>query len=61
MKPLIPLALGALLLNLAGQAQAADWPMHRHDISRSGITADAPALPLRLAWQHVATQRPSPA
>ena len=51
----------ALLLSNASLVRAEDWPTHRHDIGRSGITADAPALPLRLAWQHVAAQRPSPA
>lgn len=50
----------ALLLSNASLVRAEDWPTHRHDIGRSGITADAPALPLRLAWQHVAAQRPSP-
>ena len=53
--------LTALLLGHGAVAQAEDWPTHRHDLSRSAITADAPALPLRLAWQHVAAQRPSPA
>ena len=53
--------LGAVLLGLGGIAQSEDWPTHRHDLSRSGITAEAPVLPLRLAWHHAAAQPPSPA
>lgn len=61
MKPLIRLVLGALVLSRVGQAAAEDWPTHRHDISRSGITAEPLALPLKLAWHHVAAQPPMPA
>lgn len=50
-----------LVLFHAGRLPAEDWPTHRHDINRSGITADVPGLPLRLAWHHAAAQPPSPA
>ena len=44
-----------------GPVRAEDWPTHRHDIGRSGVTAEAPGLPLKLAWHFVASQPPSPA
>jgi outer membrane protein assembly factor BamB len=38
-----------------------DWPTYRHDRSRSGVTAERLALPLREAWVHRSRHAPRPA
>lgn len=50
------LCLGAPLI-----ACAADWPMYRCDVGRTGVTAEALALPLREAWVHKPVHAPAPA
>ncbi|MCX5661051.1 MAG: PQQ-binding-like beta-propeller repeat protein [Planctomycetota bacterium] len=40
---------------------AADWPSYKHDSLRSSFTDDALTFPLRLAWQFVSPQPPTPA
>lgn len=43
------LAIGALLA-VAGTAHGDEWPTYRHDIARSGVTAESLKLPLGQAW-----------
>ncbi|MCG3198124.1 MAG: Outer membrane protein assembly factor BamB [bacterium] len=45
----------------ATRAVAEDWPTHRHDFARSGITAETLRLPLQASWVHVAKLPPQPA
>ena len=54
----LALTLAAALLPAAASA---DWPMYRHDPSRSNVTDEKLALPLRLAWTYKAAQAPRPA
>lgn len=53
----------ALLITLCASAgvQAEDWPTHRHDIARSGVTGERLAPPLKQAWVHASAHRPQPA
>ncbi|MFV2069601.1 MAG: PQQ-binding-like beta-propeller repeat protein, partial [Pirellulales bacterium] len=61
MKYGLRIALCAMLATLGGSAVAADWPMFRHDASRSGYTPDAlPRQPV-LRWLYRATHQPAPA
>jgi len=55
------LAVGALLLG-AAPAQAEDWPTYRHDVSRTGTTAEQlDAARLAEAWVHTTAEAPLPA
>jgi len=38
-----------------------DWPARLHDVRRSGITAEQPALPLAQAWTYATKRGPAPA
>ncbi|NQT83420.1 PQQ-binding-like beta-propeller repeat protein [bacterium] len=40
---------------------ASDWPTYRHDIARTGSTAESLGQPLQLRWAYVPTDRPKPA
>lgn len=48
-------------LSLATAAAGADWPTYRHDVARSGITAESVSLPLAPAWVFRARHAPQPA
>ncbi len=48
-------------LSLATVVRAADWPTYRHDVARSGITAESVSLPLAPAWVFRARHAPQPA
>ncbi|MCB9882300.1 MAG: PQQ-binding-like beta-propeller repeat protein [Planctomycetes bacterium] len=50
----------ALLLATSSCAQV-DWPMARHDASRSATTTSSLTFPLVEAWRHVAPHAPNPA
>lgn len=55
------LAVGALLLG-AAPALAEDWPTYRHDVSRTGTTAEQlDATRLSEAWVHTTAEAPLPA
>ncbi len=49
------------LLVAANFALAADWPCHRADAARSGVTEDELGFPLGCAWTYVPSQPPRPA
>jgi outer membrane protein assembly factor BamB len=51
----------ALLLLGSLPLHAEDWPTHRHDISRSGITSDTVELPLSALWTRESKYPPQPA
>lgn len=53
-------ALGGVLMS-GKVALAADWPMYRHDVARSGITPEKLDLPLSLQWVHQPRHAPAPA
>jgi outer membrane protein assembly factor BamB len=53
--------LAALFLILPLVAIADDWPTYLHDASRSGITSEQLALPLKEAWVHRSPHKPRPA
>lgn len=59
------LTLGiSLLIELSGGLATADdnaWPTYMHDSQRTGMVADAPELPLQLAWDYVPLHAPAPA
>ena len=42
-------------------APAGDWPAYKHDAQRSSVTVESLSFPLRLAWEYVSPQPPSPA
>ena len=45
-------SMGTVLLLVwdAGAAATGDWPTHRHDIARSGVTGDELILPMSRKW-----------
>ena len=45
----------------AGRLGAGDWPAYRHDLARSGVTAEALPAPLHRQWVHAAVHAPRPA
>jgi len=50
------------LLNLIATSVRADnWPTHRHDNRRSGVTRERLRLPLREAWRYACPERPQTA
>jgi outer membrane protein assembly factor BamB len=53
--------LFAFLLFLQQGGFADDWPTFRHDLSRSGISGEALAPPLKEAWRYTAKHPPQPA
>lgn len=57
--------LGWLLAALAASSgtavRGADWPTYRHDVTRSGITAEKLQLPLSSAWAFKSQWAPRPA
>ena len=59
------IGVGGLLLcfvgTLAAFVQAADWPTYRHDVARSGITAEGVSPPLAPVWVFRARHAPQPA
>ncbi len=42
-------------------ALAEDWPTHRHDLARSGVTGETLRPPLATAWVHTSRHHPQPA
>jgi outer membrane protein assembly factor BamB len=46
---------------LAKATPAADWPAYRHDLARSGVTAEQLPTPLHIQWRHVPSHAPMPA
>jgi len=59
------IGLAALVLGFGWTSAAAvcgaDWPTYRHDVARSGITAEAVAPPLTPVWVFRARHAPQPA
>jgi outer membrane protein assembly factor BamB len=54
--------LAAAILAVSSTASwAEDWPTHRHDNQRSGITGEALELPLKPAWTFIPMHPPHPA
>lgn len=53
--------LPAWLVFSASPALAEDWPTHRHDLARSGVTAEKLKPPLVSAWTYTSRHRPQPA
>ena len=51
----------ALIITWSIQCLAADWPMFRHDASRSGYTEDELPRDLQLRWAYSARHAPRPA
>ena len=55
-------ATGIALVALAcGQGRADDWPTHRHDLARSGVTREPLYEKLHVQWRHTSAHRPRPA
>jgi len=54
-------ALSVVLVVICVAAHGADWPTYRHDIARSGVTAERLAPPLSLRWVFKARHAPEPA
>jgi hypothetical protein len=52
---------GVLVLAAIQHAQAADWPMYRHDRARSGVTAEQIEPPLVQQWVYQPLHAPQPA
>ena len=50
-----------LVLILASCAVGADWPTYRHDVARSGTTAESLSPPLAPVWVFQARHAPQPA
>jgi outer membrane protein assembly factor BamB len=50
-----------LFLFIGFCVSAADWPTYRADASRSGVTTEQLALPLKQAWVHQPLHAPRPA
>ena len=50
-----------LVLAITVRVGAEDWPTYRHDISRSGITAEQLKLPLSPRWTFEPIHKPQPA
>jgi glucose dehydrogenase len=50
MRILLTLLAACTVAIHASSAQAADWPMQRHDAARTGITDEALKFPLQLRW-----------
>jgi len=46
---------------LASGLRAADWPAYRHDLARSGVTAESLSAPLHRQWSYAAAHAPRPA
>jgi len=53
--------LAAVLAISENNASADDWPTYRHDMARSGITAEKLSLPLTESWVFEARDVPRPA
>ena len=53
--------VGGLCAPLVPIAGAGDWPTYRHDVARSGITAEKLAWPLKPSWVFRARVAPQPA
>ena len=54
--------LACVIVGLASSSATADsWPTYRHDMARSGITAEALTLPLISCWEFQARHAPEPA
>lgn len=50
-----------LFLFIGLSVSAADWPTYRADASRSGVTTEQLAMPLKQAWVHQPLHAPRPA
>ncbi len=59
MKVLIPILIPFSLLLDA--VSGSDWPAFRHDVRRSGVSADTLSYPLKLAWHRKEKLPPRPA
>ena len=57
----LPLIVALVLGLNAVLAHASDWPMYRHDVARSGVTDESPALPLTQQWVYRSPVAPVPA
>ncbi len=55
------LACSVVFLTLGGLSRAEDWPTYRHDIARSGVTAEQLKLPLSQCWVFKPRHAPKPA
>ena len=51
----------ALLPGLAGVLFAEDWPTHRRDLQRSGVSPERLQLPLTQTWAYRSANPPAPA
>ena len=51
----------ALSVALSGPLAADDWPAYRHDLARSGVTAEQLPTPLHRQWTHQPAHAPMPA
>ena len=51
----------ALLPGLAGVSLAEDWPTHRRDLQRSGVSPEQLQLPLTQTWAYRSANPPAPA
>jgi len=56
-----PATIFALVLGAIGPTQAADWPAHRHDLARSGVTDEELPVLLHRQWLHESAHAPRPA
>ena len=55
------LAAWCIALAVASGVGAADWPAHRHDLARSGVTSEKLGAPLHRQWTYAAAPAPRPA
>src|SRR5690606_6508179 len=53
--------LVCIVLLMPAAAFAGDWPTHRADATRSGVTDETLAFPLNEIWRHTAAHAPQPA
>lgn len=53
--------LAFVVLASGVQADADTWTTHRHDVARSGVSAERITVPLKESWVHKARHRPQPA
>jgi len=62
-RPTIPahFALVFVLSLTSAVTMASDWPTYRHDIARTGSTAESLGLPLLPRWVYLPTDLPKPA
>ena len=59
-RPLVVILLGIALFSCS-TASADDWPTYRHDMARSGVSAEQLATPLQQSWMFESRCAPKPA